>query len=320
MNVSTHENLSYIIRRGPLQETMNIRTIKLILLILAVCGAGLAQGVTPESAQALFQGGKWKEAAGAYEVLADKEQDNVLYWSRLAYARQRLEDFPGAVRAYEKVLGLSKQGNSTMLYNLACAYARMNRKAKALEALNEAATAGFNQPNFLETDTDLENIRSETAFKAILARVQNNAAPCLNDPLHRQFDFWIGEWNVFNTQGQQAGQSSIQNILGGCVIFENWTGRTGYTGKSFNFVDPGTGKWRQTWVDAVGGKIEFTGGLEGKNMVFYSDGKDTSGTAFRRRLTFFNMGSDSVRQFSQRTVDEGKTWSVEYDFMYVRKN
>jgi len=143
--------------------------------------------------------------------------------------------------------------------------------------------------------------------------------PCVDDPVHRQFDFWVGEWDVVNVQGQPAGSSSIQNILDGCVIFENWTGRSGYTGKSFNFVDPGTGKWRQTWVDASGGKIEFTGQLEGKNMVFWSNEKDKEGNPYKRRLTFFNVAPDTVRQFSQRTSDEGKTWSVEYDLTYLRK-
>jgi hypothetical protein len=40
---------------------------------------------------------------------------------------------------------------------------------------------------------------------------------------------------------------------------------------------------------------------------------------FRRKLTFFNLGPHKVRQFSQRPSDDGKTWSVEYDFTYVRK-
>ncbi len=151
------------------------------------------------------------------------------------------------------------------------------------------------------------------------ADAQTNATPCANDPVHRQFDFWVGEWNVFDTKGEKKGESSIQNILGGCVIFENWSGHTGYTGKSFNFVDPGTGKWRQTWVDAVGGKIEFTGQLEGKDMVFFSEEKEKDGKPYTRRLTFFNLGPDKVRQFSERTYDTGTTWHVEYDFLYVRK-
>lgn len=114
------------------------------------------------------------------------------------------------------------------------------------------------------------------------------------------------------------GQSSIQKILGGCVILENWTSASGYTGKSFNFVDPVTGKWRQTWVDNKGGKMEFTRSLEGKDMIYFADVNE-GGKEFRRRMTFFNLGPDRVRQFSERTGDNGATWQTEYDFIYDRK-
>jgi hypothetical protein len=86
-----------------------------------------------------------------------------------------------------------------------------------------------------------------------------------------------------------------------------------------NFVDPGTGRWRQVWVSNQGTTIDFTGGLEGGNLVFYADSRDSNGKLFRRKLTFFNLGPHKVRQFSQRPSDDGKTWSVEYDFTYVRK-
>jgi hypothetical protein len=38
-----------------------------------------------------------------------------------------------------------------------------------------------------------------------------------------------------------------------------------------------------------------------------------------RRLTFFNLGADRVRQFSERSTDGGKTWTIGYDFTYIRK-
>lgn len=291
----------------------------LLVMLVGMPELAFAQEPTPDAAQVLFQTGNWNEAVKAYEALVKIEEQNPLFWNRLGYARHNLKNYAGAATAYERVVALSKTKNPTVLYNLACAYARMNEKERALSSLTEAAGAGFAQPVNLQTDEDLENIRSESQFMTILAQVQNNATPCANDPLHRQFDFWVGEWDVYTPQGQKAGMSSIQNILGGCVIFENWTGQRGYTGKSFNFVDPGTGKWRQTWVDAVGGKIEFTGELEGKNMVFWSQEKDKDGKLHKRRLTFFNVSADTVRQYSEQTYDEGKNWNVEYDFSYVRK-
>ena len=296
-----------------------VGALSVLVMQMGFNGHARAQEPAADEAQTSFQAGKWSEAAKAYEALVKKDEKNQLFWGRLGYARLSLKDYTGSATAYEKAVALSNTKNPTMLYNLACAYSRMNEKEKALSSLADAASAGFNQPANLMNDEDLGNIRAEARFKTILSQVQNNATPCANDPLHRQFDFWVGEWDVFTPQGQPAGNSSIQNILAGCVILENWTGRTGYTGKSFNFVDPGTSKWRQTWVDAVGGKIEFTGQLEGKNMVFWSEEKQQDGKPSKRRLTFFNVAADTVRQFSQRTFDEGKNWNVEYDLTYVRK-
>lgn len=36
-----------------------------------------------------------------------------------------------------------------------------------------------------------------------------------------------------------------------------------------------------------------------------------------RRLTFTPLSGKRVRQFSQGTSDGGKTWSTEYDLIYV---
>lgn len=38
---------------------------------------------------------------------------------------------------------------------------------------------------------------------------------------YRQFDFWIGDWQVFDKTGKQVGTSHIEAILGGCVIAEH---------------------------------------------------------------------------------------------------
>lgn len=54
----------------------------------------------------------------------------------------------------------------------------------------------------------------------------NRPKPCTTRPEYRQFDFWIGEWDV-QAGGNQAGTNSVQLILGDCVIFENWIGAAG---------------------------------------------------------------------------------------------
>jgi hypothetical protein len=57
-----------------------------------------------------------------------------------------------------------------------------------------------------------------------------------HDPSARQFDFWIGRWQV-SQAGKPAGNNHIEKILDGCALLENWTGAQGGTGKSLNFFD-----------------------------------------------------------------------------------
>jgi len=38
-----------------------------------------------------------------------------------------------------------------------------------------------------------------------------------------------------------------------------------------------------------------------------------------RRLTFFNLGKDKVRQYSEISKDNKSTWAPEYDLEYRRK-
>lgn len=149
--------------------------------------------------------------------------------------------------------------------------------------------------------------------------------PC-SAPAYRQFDFWIGEWNVFAKNGNKAGDSKISVILDSCIILEEWTSASltqglRYAGKSFNKYNARTKQWQQTWVDNVGGSTEYLEGGSGKDEVVFRTkpfqfSKDTVAV---RRLSFYKLDKDKVRQHAEISKDEGKTWATEYDLEYRRK-
>jgi hypothetical protein len=145
------------------------------------------------------------------------------------------------------------------------------------------------------------------------------ARPCAALPEHRQFDFWIGEWTVQDPQGNTVGTNVIKSIEDGCVILEDWTGSRGGTGKSLNFYDSTLKKWRQTWADSMGNVSEFAGEYRDGAMRYEGEVHRQNGARALNRLTFFNLGPDRVRQFSEISRDGGKTWTVAYDFTYIRK-
>jgi len=74
-------------------------------------------------------------------------------------------------------------------------------------------------------------------------------------------DKTTGEWNV-TSQDKKIADSSILKLIGGCVIYENYSQADGYSGKSFNFYDQALKKWRQTWVDAGGNVTDLVGELK----------------------------------------------------------
>ena len=142
--------------------------------------------------------------------------------------------------------------------------------------------------------------------------------PCSTTPEFRQLDFWLGEWDV-TSAGHTVATSKIERIIGDCVILENYTEPTGYSGKSFNFFDALLGKWRETWVDSTGGVSEFTGEFRNGAMQLSGETHRTDGGKILRKMLLSPAGVDRVRQFSEKSTDDGKTWMTAYDFLYVRK-
>ena len=62
---------------------------------------------------------------------------------------------------------------------------------------------------------------------AIPATMAQPVGACADEKKSHQFDFWIGEWEV-TAGGKPAGMNSIQPILDGCVLQENWKGSGGW--------------------------------------------------------------------------------------------
>ena len=149
--------------------------------------------------------------------------------------------------------------------------------------------------------------------------------PC-SSPQFRQFDFWIGDWEAYGVNGKKGGDSKISLILDSCIILEEWTSAgmqqgLRYAGKSFNTWNRALQQWQQTWVDNTGNTTAYTNGkFENNNIIFTTDpfqfSKDTIAV---RKLTFFNLGPDKVRQLGEISKDKGNTWVTEYDLEYRRK-
>ncbi len=63
---------------------------------------------------------------------------------------------------------------------------------------------------------------------ALLLMAQTlQVTPCTS-PAHRAFDFWIGDWDVFDVNGTEpSADVVVESILGGCVATRNTRAATG---------------------------------------------------------------------------------------------
>ncbi|MFV1884694.1 MAG: hypothetical protein ACMZ7B_09415 [Balneola sp.] len=158
------------------------------------------------------------------------------------------------------------------------------------------------------------------ATSTILAQ-QAQQSRCKTQPEYRQFDFWIGEWEVKNPNDVAVGNSVIELTVGDCVILENWTGASGYTGKSLNYYSVLDQQWHQKWIGSGGIPIEFSGiyDAEAKAMKYIGKGFGQGGVELDYKLTFYQMTEDYVRQHWEQSSDGGETWTTIFDGQYHRK-
>lgn len=142
--------------------------------------------------------------------------------------------------------------------------------------------------------------------------------PCNSSERSHDFDFWIGEWDVY-AGDQLAGTNSIRPLMDGCVLQEQWKGAKGSEGTSFNFYDPQRKAWRQVWVWRQGSTLELEGKLDGRAMVLSGSSKQANGADVLNRITWTPNADGSVRQHWQTSGDGGVTWADSFDGRYVRR-
>jgi hypothetical protein len=138
-------------------------------------------------------------------------------------------------------------------------------------------------------------------------------------PEHRQFDFWVGYWDVYPTgKDKLVAHSLIEKLYAGCTIRENWMPLNNNAGGSLNMYDPTARKWHQTWQDSQNGRVEFDGGMVDGKMVLVGNWKGANGPGqdALTRMTYTHNADGSVRQFGEQSSDAGKTWSPAFDFTY----
>lgn len=92
------------------------------------------------------------------------------YWFNRGYSLHQSESFIEAIKAFTESIRLGHR-QATSMYNVACGYALLNDKDNALFWLERSLAAGFDRPDLLIKDSDLDSLRSDPRFTQVIKNV-----------------------------------------------------------------------------------------------------------------------------------------------------
>lgn len=239
-------------------------------------------------------------------------------WFDRGVALHDAGNYAAALDAFARAQQMGFGMPSPLNVRRARSYARAGQSDEAYKILLQLASNGYANVDALTSENDFLPIRTDARWSDIVRKVRANQRPCMNDKAYRQFDYWLGEWDV-EVRGQVVARSSIQMILGECAVYENyWRIDGSYAGKSFSLWDAQQSRWEQRYVDTTGASRDWFGRLEGERMVFYLR-PDANGGNATQRMIYTKEGPDRVRQTIEASADGEKTWTMAFDGLYLRR-
>lgn len=302
-----------------MKAKLNLFIVSLILSSLQGIYGQSNSSVTPEmrkDANIVFQAGDWKRAEDAYKKIVEIEQENGPANYRLGFSLLNQRKHSEAQKYLEKAFAISP--NSNIGLALARVLAQQGNKARGLEILGKASSLSGLTSEMVISAIEFADWKDEVQFKMILRNLDNAAYPCKTRLESRQFDFWIGEWDVKTPQGQLAGRSSIQAMVADCVVFENWASVNGTNGKSMSVYSATDKKWHQMWIDEKGTLTNYVGELANGKMVLLAD-TVVENKKVLSKMTFSKLPSGEIRQLGENSTDDGKSWIISFDLIYFKK-
>jgi hypothetical protein len=144
-------------------------------------------------------------------------------------------------------------------------------------------------------------------------------APSCTDSDYRQFDFWVGDWDVFDIAqpATRVAHARVELILDGCVVHEIYEATDGHKGESLSIYDASRRTWHQSWVTNRGQLLTIEGQHRGDAMVLIGTDHLPDGRA-RAVRGVWRPDKDGVRETASRSTDAGVSWTPWFDLVFRR--
>ncbi|MGE0567270.1 MAG: hypothetical protein AB7O73_04920 [Bacteroidia bacterium] len=156
-------------------------------------------------------------------------------------------------------------------------------------------------------------------FCTSVTLAQTNCVCCVKP--HNQFDFWLGEWVVKDTAGNQVGESKISKIEDQCVLLEQWKGSQGGTGTSMNYFDKSDSTWNQLWLDNKASVLKLKGNIFNGSMILKSEMVSRNNKEpFYNQISWTLNNDGTVTQHWEICDKFGKPKKTLFKGLYYKKN
>ncbi len=116
---------------------------------------------------------KWREAADRFQAYVQEHPQSGRAWYNLGFARLAADSPQASIEAFQKALTLDYR-KPVAMYNLACAYARLDQKDAAFDWLYKALDAGFDETGTIRRDDDLDNLRGDSRYRKAVEIARTN--------------------------------------------------------------------------------------------------------------------------------------------------
>ncbi|MGD8496138.1 MAG: hypothetical protein PVF05_08075 [Gemmatimonadales bacterium] len=171
------------------------------------------------------------------------------------------------------------------------------------------------------------------ASPAALAQHRDDWCP---EPEARQFDFWLGEWDVQNHNRPPNGDrwfetgratDRVYTVLGGCAVVEHWRGyafpQAGHiVGFSVRAWNPAAESWEAALLWPIGPNASFgtpSGGADGDDLVLRNQFEGSDGSTVLSRLLFTDIDDDAFTWMNGISHDGGDTWQASWRMDFTRR-
>ena len=135
------------------------------------------------------------------------------------------------------------------------------------------------------------------AFLGTETYSQEKSKTSCDTAAYKQFDFWVGNWNVYDTENNLIGKNKVIKMNNACAIQENWSSKTTPSkGTSYNYYNATDKSWNQVWIDNTGGSLVLKGFYTNHKMVLKSNIIRDKKGAYYNQITWFKNANGSVTQ------------------------